>query len=276
MNETEISWTDKTWNPASGCAKVSQGCRFCYAETLAEQKKGMAFPNGFGLTLRPHKLREPFAVKQPSIIFVNSMSDLFWEKIPEEYRDKIIDVIEQTPQHQYQVLTKRPENMLAYSKRRKLPANFWAGVTVENKLYEDRIDVLRKVKANVHFLSLEPLLGPIGDNFAGIDWIITGGESGLHLRDKTVCQKRALVDHGTWKPREDRADWLRSVRDKCLARDIAHFFKQWGGVRPKSGGNLLDGQTWEEFPQAAQALLRSRKLSHLQTAPTTLPLFATA
>jgi protein gp37 len=252
MNETGIAWTTATWNPASGCKEASEGCKYCYAKTLAENKRGTpAFPNGFDLTLRPHKLREPFALK-PSLIFVNSMSDLFWEQITDQYRDRVLDVIEQTPQHQYQVLTKRPDILLAYSKRRRLPSNFWAGTTIENARWLSRLDVLKEVDAEIRFVSAEPLIGPLsGLNLEGVQWIITGGESGLHLRSDDVCDRRGLVrqDRGRWVAREDRIDWVRSIRDEAIRAGAAFFHKQWGGPRPESGGRLLDGRTWDEFPR---------------------------
>jgi protein gp37 len=139
MNETGIIWTEITWNPVTGCELITSGCAFCYAKTLAEQRRGPAFPNGFELTLRPHKLRDPIRIKEPSLIFVNSMSDLFWEQIDDAYRDRVLDTIEQTPRHQYQVLTKRPDVMLRYSRRRRLPSNFWAGVTIEEQKFVDRL-----------------------------------------------------------------------------------------------------------------------------------------
>jgi len=258
MNETAIEWTDATWNPNSGCEVVSSGCKFCYAMTLAEQKRGTsAFPNGFELTIRPHKLREPFVLKQPSMIFVNSMSDLFWEKIDDDYRDRILDVIEATSQHEYQVLTKRPENMLRYSRRRRLPRNFWAGVTIESATYLPRLDVLREVEASVRFISAEPLLSAFGRfNLDGIHWVITGGESGLHLADPRVRANRALVeklDEGGWRPREDRVAWVREIRDQCTAAGVALFHKQWGGLRPKSGGAELDGRAWKQYPRMPAA-----------------------
>jgi protein gp37 len=252
MNNTGIIWTEKTWNPVSGCKEVSEGCKFCYAKTLAENKRGTpAFRNGFDLTVREHKLTEPFKIKTPTIIFVNSMSDLFWDEIPESYRDKIVDVIEQTPQHQYQVLTKRPELMLKYSERRRLPDNFWAGTTVENERQTERIDILRKVRAKIRFLSIEPLIGAIETtNFDNIHWVITGGESGVHLYNESVRERRGLVSYidKQWDVREDRADWVRSIRDACITQDVRLFHKQWGGATSKSAGRLLDGRTWDEFP----------------------------
>ena len=254
MNETAIRWTTLTWNPASGCDKVSEGCSFCYAESLAERKRGSpAFPVGFELTIRPHKLKEPLRVKEPSLIFVNSMSDLFWEKISDEYRDQVLDVIEATPRHEYQVLTKRPEIMLAYSRRRRLPPNFWAGVTIESeRVRGPRQELLRQVDAQIRFLSLEPLLSALpGLDLDGISWVITGGESGDHLSRPELLERRGLVRRqGTkWVAREDRMDWVRDVRDKCVAAKVAFFHKQWGGPTSASGGYLLDGREWSEFPR---------------------------
>lgn len=273
MNETAIIWTSRSWNPFSGCEKVSEGCKFCYAETLAENKRGTpAFPKGFELTIRPHKLKEPFKEKEGQLIFVNSMSDMFWEKVDDSYRDKIVDVMEQTPWHEYQVLTKRPENMLRYSQRRKLPDNFWAGVTIENGRTKDRLAVLKKVKASIHFVSAEPLIGAMGKlHLRGIDWIITGGESGTHLYDKKERERRALViyENGKWSPREDRIDWVREIRDACLAAGTKFFHKQWGGATPKSAGRLLDGRTWDEFPRLPNNANFGNK-HHVKVEPDTL------
>lgn len=263
MNDTGIIWTELTWNPNSGCDKVSPGCAFCYAHTLAEQKRGgPAFPNGFDLTIRPHKLREPFKIKKPSLIFVNSMSDLFWEKIPEDYRHQIVDVIEQTPQHQYQVLTKRPEAMLAFSRRRRLPPNFWAGVSIESQKYASRADILRKVDAEIRFISAEPLLGPLNLDLRGIQWLITGGESGAHLMDAMLREMRGLVNYldRIWTPRPDRIPWVRSLRDQSIQAGTKFFHKQWGGFRSDSAGRDLDSRTWDEFPRLPQGSEGNRRL----------------
>lgn len=268
MNETAINWTEYTWNPASGCDKVSEGCKHCYAFTLAERKRGtLAFPNGFDLTIRPHKLVEPYKIKAPSLIFVNSMSDLFWERIPDDYRDKIVDVIEATPQHQYQVLTKRANRLLEYSKRRKLPKNFWAGVTIENARNAFRLDILRKVNTPIRFVSVEPLLSDWKPDFTDIQWVIVGGESGSHLNNMDVCKQRGLSmpAFGKWMPRPDRKDWVRHVRDACLISGAAFWFKQWGGPTPHSAGRNLDGETWDEKPTfgQVQAPLRPTALGQL-------------
>jgi protein gp37 len=281
VNDTAIAWTDVTWNPASGCQKVSEGCKHCYAETLAENKRGTAaFPRGFELTLRPHKLREPFKLKTPSLVFVNSMSDLFWDQIPTAYVDQIVDVIEQTPQHQYQVLTKRPDRMLAYSRRRKLPGNFWAGVTIEATRFVSRADTLREVDAEIRFISAEPLLsaliyhtagrsaGPGPLDLGGIDWVIVGGESGTHLADPEKCAKHALVtrDASGWHPRPQCAQWVRDIRDACEARSVAFFFKQWGGIRPTSNGKTLDGREHHAWPRLPGTQPQSTMLPHVVTA----------
>jgi protein gp37 len=257
MNETGIAWTTRTWNPVSGCEEVSEGCKWCYAKTLAEAKRGTpAFPRGFELTLRPHKLSEPYRLKRGELIFVNSMSDFFWDRISDEYRDRMLDVMIATPQHQYQVLTKRPEKMLEYSKRRELPDNFWAGATVESPRVLHRVDTLREVRASIRFLSAEPLLGPLvpGLKLDGLHWVITGGESGAHLTNARVRARRALVEHHknakpSWVPREDRLHWVRDIRDLCMGAGVAFFHKQFGGRFYHSGGRVLDGRTWDEFPR---------------------------
>lgn len=263
LNQTAIIWTEKTWNVFSGCRKVSPGCKFCYAHSLAENKRGTAaFPNGFDFTHRPHKLKEPLKLKEPSLIFVNSMSDFAlgdreFDLEPgtmDRIRDSIVDIMEQTPQHEYQVLTKRPETMLAYSKRRKLPPNFWAGVTLDTSKNRDRLDILRQIDAEIRFVSLEPMLTEMPDlDLSGIDWLIGGGESGQHLMTAEIRDKRALVDYAAktrqWTPRGDRYDWVRDLRDQCVATQVKFFWKQWGGARPTSGGRDLDGRTWDEFPR---------------------------
>ncbi|MFA6605124.1 MAG: phage Gp37/Gp68 family protein [Patescibacteria group bacterium] len=249
MNETPIAWTELTWNPMSGCVPVSEGCRHCYARTFAERKRGTpAFPNGFDLTLRPHKLREPERVKSPSLVFVNSMSDLFWDAVPETYRDQVMTTIERCPRHTFQILTKRPEAMRDYSHRLPFAPNVWAGVTVESQSHVDRIDVLRQVDAHLRFVSVEPMLSPLpGLSLAGVDWVIVGGESGSHLwkhPDRGLVERRA----GAWSPRPERVQWVLDVRDQCHAAGVPFFFKQWGGPLPTSGGKLLDGRAWAEFP----------------------------
>jgi protein gp37 len=250
MQLTQIAWCIFTWNPFSGCRKISPGCTFCYASRLAEQKRGThAFPNGFELTVRPHKLLEPFKLKFPSLIFLNSMSDLFWDQVDPTFRHQIVDVIEATPQHQYQVLTKRPEPMLEFSRERPLPRNFWAGVSIESEEYAWRADVLREVDAAVRFLSLEPLLGPIDIDFSPFAWAIAGGESGPHLNNSEHAERALVKKVGRkWVPREDRIEWVREIRDACVEAGTPFFFKQWGGPTSKSGGNELDGRVWAQMP----------------------------
>lgn len=254
MNNTAISWTDRTWNPNSGCEIISEGCKYCYALALAERlRRTPAFPNGFDLTLREHKLKEPYRLKHPALIFVNSMSDLFWEQLSDEWRDRVLEVIEDTPQHQYQVLTKRPEEMLRYSKRRKLPPNFWAGVSIESARHVKRADLIRDIDVPIHFISVEPILDDVamGLDLENIQWLISGGESGRHLFDADICARRGLVEYqnGIWKVREDRKDWVRDLCDLCEVHGTAFLHKQWGGATPKSAGRHLDGRIYNEFPE---------------------------
>lgn len=273
MNETAINWTTLTWNVFSGCEKVTEGCKFCYAEKIAEQKRGtLAFPNGFDLTYRPHKINEPRKLKAPSLIFVNSMSDLFWEKVPELWVDQILEVIRETPQHQYQVLTKRPERMAAYFKTRSVPSNFWAGTTIESGRTAYRLDALRQVDAEIRFLSVEPFIREWDKpDFRGLQWVITGGESGTHLSDMKVCENRALVMKvfGKWVPRPDRKNWVRTIRDACIRDGVAFWHKQWGGPTPHSAGRDLDGRTWDEMPRevgVGQTVTQPELFSSMSTA----------
>jgi protein gp37 len=254
MNVTEIVWTEKTWNPMSGCHPVSPGCAHCYARKLAEDKRGtLAFPVGFDVVLKPHKLNEPHAMKKPALIFVNSMSDLFLDEIPDEYRDRVLRVIAETPRHTYQSLTKRPANAARYFATRKVPPNMWLGVTVEDQLRADeRIPLLRQIDARVRFLSVEPMLSAIAfDSLDGMGWVIVGGESGSHLMRPDVCEQRALVDRtqsGKWAPRLSRVPWVRLVRDQCVAASVPFLFKQWGGSKGPIAGRELDGRIWDEYP----------------------------
>lgn len=261
MNETTIAWTQATWNGFSGCKQISEGCAHCYALSLAEKRRGTAaFPNGFDLTIREHKFTEPLKLKQPTLIFVNSMSDFFLKDSEfglepgtmDAIRDRLIDVMQQTP-HEYQVLTKRPDELLRYSRRRKLPGNFWAGVTLDTNRHYDRVDILRQVDAEIRFLSVEPMLSAMpGLNLSGIHWVIGGGESGLHLMDERVRAKRSMADRspkGKWTPRADRYHWATGLRDQCITQSVKFFWKQWGGVKPSSAGREIDGRTWDEFPR---------------------------
>ncbi|MBI5191249.1 MAG: phage Gp37/Gp68 family protein [Nitrospirae bacterium] len=236
MGNTTIQWTDKTWNPVTGCTKVSNGCKHCYAATMAKRLKAMGQPNytnGFELTLHPHMLGHPLRWKKPARIFVNSMSDLFHRDVPLEYIQQVFDVMRKTPQHEYQVLTKRAERLAAVSRSLSWPDNVSMGVTVESADYLHRIDHLRGTGAKVKFLSLEPLLGHLsGLDLTGIDWVIVGGESGPGARPMNP-------------------EWVRKIRDKCVAAGVPFFFKQWGGVRKKTAGRILDGRTWDETPFTA-------------------------
>ncbi|MBO1438629.1 phage Gp37/Gp68 family protein [Meiothermus sp. CFH 77666] len=226
---TAIEWTDATWNPTTGCNKVSPGCKHCYAERITE-RFSQHFPQGFRFTLHPERLQEPYRWKKPRRVFVNSMSDLFHEQMPISFLLEVFRVMRETPQHTYQVLTKRHKRLLELDPLIDWPENVWMGVSVENQKYTSRVDFLRQTGAKVRFLSCEPLLGPLELHLEGIHWVIVGGESG--------------PDHRPVNP-----TWVRSVRDQCQSAGVPFFFKQWGGRTPKSGGRLLDGRTWDEFPQ---------------------------
>jgi protein gp37 len=228
MNKTKIEWTDRTWNPSTGCTKVSPGCKNCYAEALT-QRFTNHFKTGFDFTLHPDRLDQPQHWRTPSRIFVNSMSDLFHEDMPLEYLKRIFEVMTACPQHVFQVLTKRHERLVEWAPLLSWPANVWMGVSVETQAYVHRIDFLRQVPARVRFLSCEPLLGPLDLNLEGIHWVITGGESGRNFRP---------VDR----------QWVLDIRDQCLAAGVAFFHKQWGGLTPKSQGREVDGHTWDEMP----------------------------
>lgn len=241
--KTTIEWTEQTWNPTTGCTKVSPGCKHCYAEVMANRLKAMSargYENGFNLSILPERLAQPLMRRKPTIYFVNSMSDLFHNDIPFKFLDQVFDVIKRTPQHTYQILTKRSVRMLKYfsSSGRVVPENVWLGVSVENRQYGlDRVDALRKIKAGIRFLSVEPLLEDIGEiNLSGIHWVIVGGESGP-------------------KARPMKAEWVESIKDQCDQEGVAFFFKQWGGWgadgkkrAKKSNGRLFAGRTWDGMP----------------------------
>ena len=230
---SSIEWTDATWNPVRGCTKVSPGCKHCYAERFSERFRGVPghpFEQGFDLRLVPEALTLPLKWRAGRRVFVNSMSDLFHDGVPEAYIRKVFEVIRRASQHQFQVLTKRSERMAGIAGRITLPSNAWMGVSVENEDYVSRIDDLRRVKADVRFLSIEPLLGPIeGLKLRGIHWVIVGGESGAGARALNPA-------------------WVRSIRDQCVDQGVRFFFKQWGGVRKHTTGRTLDGRTWDEMP----------------------------
>lgn len=259
MQETRIAWTDMTWNPMSGCRRISPGCRHCYAETFAERKRGTpAFPIGFDPMTRPHKLREPMREKSGKLIFVNSMSDFFLEDFDDEFRDRVVATINATPHHRYQILTKREDTMVRYWSTRRVPRNVWAGVTIESNTFIRRADALRRVDASVRFLSLEPLLSPMPDlELDGIHWVIVGGESGTHLaNNEKVRDRRALVrrEGRRWVPREDRREWIEDIAQRCREAGVAFFFKQWGGIRPDSCGCGLGDAEPKAFPSFAGAM----------------------
>ena len=228
-----IEWTESTWNPLTGCTKISPGCKHCYAERMAVRLKAMGQPNyanGFTLTTHEHVLEKPLEWKTPQVIFVNSMSDLFHKDVPVDFIQQVFDVMRRANWHRFQVLTKRSERLLELSPQIDWPKNVWMGVSVENADYAFRIEHLRQTGARIKFLSLEPLLGPLHDlNFSGIDWVIVGGESGP-------------------KARPIAEEWIVDIRDQCLDAKVPFFFKQWGGVKRKRAGRLLQGRTWDEMP----------------------------
>ncbi len=231
---SSIEWTESTWNPLTGCTKISPGCKYCYAERMARRLQAMGQPNyrnGFELTLHPHTLEIPLHWKTPQMIFVNSMSDLFHKDVPLNYITQIFDVMRLAYWHTFQVLTKRSERLLELSSNIDWPNNVWMGVSVETDKYNFRIDHLRQTGAKVKFLSLEPLLGPLLNLYlTNIDWVIVGGESGP-------------------KARPIQESWVIDIRDQCQFARIPFFFKQWGGVRKKQKGRLLEGRTWAEMPR---------------------------
>jgi protein gp37 len=225
---TGIEWTDKTWNPTTGCNKVSPGCLYCYAEALTERFP-KSFSQGFELTLHPERLEQPKKWRTPSRIFVNSMSDLFHQDVPLEYLQKIFAVMRETPWHIYQILTKRDKKLAELASQLEWSENIWMGVSVESQRYTQRIDVLRQVPAKVRFLSCEPLLDSLSLNLEGIDWVIVGGESG-------------------YRHRPMNPEWVRNILCQTREAEVAFFFKQWGGHYSKAGGRILDDKIWDEMP----------------------------
>ncbi|NOS98781.1 MAG: phage Gp37/Gp68 family protein [Methylotenera sp.] len=244
---SKIEWTEQTWNPTTGCTKISPGCAHCYAETMAHRLQAMGtkgYENAFQLRLIPERLDDPLKRKKPTIYFVNSMSDVFHEGVPFDYIDMIFATIAKTPHHTYQILTKRADRMAEYFASRDVPQNAWLGVSVEDKKYGvPRIDYLRTVNAHIRFLSVEPLLDDVGElNLKDIHWVIVGGESGP-------------------KARPMKPEWAESIRDQCEEAGVAFFFKQWGGWgvdgkkrAKKYNGRELDGRTWDEMPAIQQLI----------------------
>lgn len=241
-DHSAIEWTDATWNPVTGCTKITAGCDNCYAARFSERFRGVPghpFESGFDLTLRPERIDQPVRWRRGRMIFVNSMSDLFHKAIPTSFIDRVFDTMETANWHTYQVLTKRSSLMRDYLKRRYAdrvpPDHIWVGVSVEESKARSRIDHLRSAPAGVRFLSIEPLIGPVGRlDLAGIHWVIAGGESGPGARPMDV-------------------EWVRNIREQCEKQDVPFFFKQWGGIRPKSGGRTLDGREWNQMPVLAAA-----------------------
>lgn len=233
MANSNIEWTDATWNPTTGCSKISPGCKNCYAERMSKRLMAMGvekYVNGFQVTLHKDALSIPLTWKKPQIIFVNSMSDLFHEDVPEEFVQEVFSVMRQAHWHQFQVLTKRSERLLELAPQIDWPENVWMGVSVENAEYSFRINHLRQTNAHIKFLSLEPLLGPLSNlNLDNIDWVIVGGESGPGARPIGK-------------------EWVTEIRDQCVTANVPFFFKQWGGVQKKQAGRELDGVTWDEMP----------------------------
>ena len=231
--KSHIEWTESTWNPLTGCNKVSPGCKHCYAERMAKRLHAMGQPNyanGFKLTLHPQALEIPLGWKKPQIIFVNSMSDLFHKDVPVDFIQQVFDVMRRAHWHTFQVLTKRSERLLELDPQIEWPDNVWMGVSVENEDYKFRIDDLRRTHAKTKFLSLEPLLGPLHRlSLRDINWVIVGGESGPGARP--IAE-----------------EWVVDIRDQCHAKHVPFFFKQWGGVNKKRAGRLLQGQIWDQMP----------------------------
>lgn len=247
---TKIEWTELSWNPTTGCTKLSPGCQNCYAETMACRLKAMGvegYENGFALTLHPSRLQDPLSRKKPSKYFVNSMSDLFHEDVPDWYIEDVLSVIAQSPWHTFQILTKRAERMASFLSTRSLPPNAWMGVTVENRSHGvPRVDLLRAVEASIRFVSIEPLLEDIGPlDLAGIGWVIVGGESGVRARPM-------------------QPEWILGIKSQCETQGAEFFFKQWGQWGPdgvkrskKANGRLLLGRTWDSTPVAPRTLVQA-------------------
>lgn len=239
-DHSAIEWTEASWNPATGCSKVSPGCAHCYAETFAERFRGVPghpYEQGFDLKLWPERLELPLRWRRPRMIFVNSMSDLFHESIPDSYIQEVFDVMGEASWHTFQILTKRHDRLASLASELVWHSNVWMGVTIENRRFTHRADRLREVPAAVRFVSAEPLLGPLdGLDLGGIQWLIAGGESGSRHRPV-------------------REEWIIDLRDRCREVGAAFFFKQWGGRRAKTGGRLLEGRTWDEFPAPALAVI---------------------
>lgn len=251
-DNSAIEWTDATWNPVTGCTKISRGCDNCYAERFAERWRGIkghAYEQGFDLRLWPSRLDQPLRWRKPRMIFVNSMSDLFHKNISHDFIDQVFDTMEQANWHIYQILTKRSSLLRDYLRyrygRNAAPAHIWCGVSVEDRLAAVRVDQLRMAPATIRFLSMEPLLGSVGDiDLDGISWVIVGGESGPGARPMNL-------------------DWALEIRDNCVSAEIPFFFKQWGGATPKTGGRLLEGREWNQLPYISSRTQISDPISNV-------------
>jgi len=240
MAQSSIEWTEMTWNPTTGCTKITTGCKFCYAEVMSKRLQAMGiekYKDGFKkVRIHGDQLNTPYTWKRSKVVFVNSMSDLFHRDVPLDFIKKVFLVMNDNPNHVFQVLTKRAERLLELHKELKWTHNIWMGVSVENEKVKDRIDFLRKTNAKVKFLSLEPLIGPLPKlNLKKIDWVIVGGESGH-------------------KPRPMNPDWVLDIQEQCQKADTAFFFKQWGGRNKKKNGRILNGRTYDEMPEIEQQL----------------------
>ena len=238
MAQSSIEWTEMTWNPVTGCTKISSGCKYCYAEIMTRRLKGMGlekYSNGFDLTIHEDALTIPYSWKKAKVVFVNSMSDLFHKDVPLSFIQKVFAVMNDNPQHIFQVLTKRADILLKYSSKLSWSRNIWMGVTVENDTVLDRIDLLKKTDAHLKFLSCEPLIGPLGKlDLNGIDWVIVGGESGR-------------------KPRPIKEEWVTEIQGQCRKAKVPFFFKQWGGKNKKKAGSVLRGKMYKETPMKKAA-----------------------
>ncbi|GAB2830146.1 DUF5131 family protein [Ferruginibacter profundus] len=233
MAQSSIEWTEMTWNPTTGCTKISAGCKFCYAEVMTRRLMAMGidkYKDGFKVRTHEDSLMTPYEWKKPKVVFVNSMSDLFHPKVPIEFIKKVFHVMNDTPLHTYQVLTKRGDRLFQIHHELTWTDNIWMGVSVENEKVTDRIDFLRETNAKIKFLSCEPLIGPLSNlNLAGINWVIVGGESGR-------------------TPRKMDEDWVLDIQDQCAKNKVAFFFKQWGGTNKKKAGRELNGKIYDEMP----------------------------
>ena len=234
MAQSNIEWTEMTWNPVTGCTKVSQGCKFCYAEVMSRRLQSMGlkkYERGFEVRIHPQALEAPYGWKKPKIVFVNSMSDLFHKDVPPPFIQNVFSVMKDNPQHIFQILTKRASRLAELSNELNWTPNVWMGVSIENNKNKNRIDLLRKTNAKIKFLSLEPLLGPLPAlNLEKIDWVIVGGESGH-------------------RPRPMDSTWVIDIQKQCKKNDVAFFFKQWGGRNKKKNGRVLNGRTYNEMPR---------------------------